>query len=205
MFKKFSFFLSCWLLIGNVAPISAQNENSLQFTVTKHEYALSTEFEMTSESEFIGNVVKSIFHVFTHYDVYDHLGVFEGQGIHELSFSGLFGAWGTDIEVTDATGNYLGYIDGEIATLQAAKFVFYDAADNCVGVAYLDENCSAFTIYDGKSKKKRVLARLTRNFVKNTVDYWDVTIYDTQALSPMLVRVFAAFACDSQAKFKKDR
>lgn len=203
MFKKLSLFLSCWLLIGAVAPIYADNENALHYTVTKHNYTFSTEFEMANNSQFLGSVVKSKFRLFTRYDVYDRLGAFGGQGIKKLSISGLLGVWGTDIGVKDEAGNYVGFIDGEIASFQAAKFVFYDTEDNRVGVAYLDENCSAFTIYDGMTEK-RILARLTRNFVQETVDYWDVTIYDTQAISPLIVQVFAAFACDSQGKFKRD-
>ncbi|MFS8564503.1 MAG: hypothetical protein LVR00_09505 [Rhabdochlamydiaceae bacterium] len=62
---------------------------------------------------------------------------------------------------------------------------------------------AGFTILDPENET-RVIARLTRNFVQEQVDSWDVVVYDVHAINPALIKVFAAFAVDKQKYFKED-
>lgn len=198
-----------WLFVALCAfgmgldAVDANQQEPLKFRVTRQDYTYSSVFDLASDSQFVGSVVKWGFHLATQYDLYNGLGEFEGQGNCRLLSLGHFYAWATEIDVYDADGNYVGMIDGQAATTEPAKFSFYDAQYNRVGVAYLDQNCTAFSIYD-PNNSVRVCSRLTRNFIQDTVDNWDVVIYDSTAISPMMVKIFAAFACDSQDQFKED-
>jgi hypothetical protein len=40
--------------------------------------------------------------------------------------------------------------------------------------------------------------------VKDQVDHWDVVVYDTDAIDPAIIKVFASFAVDYQGYFKAD-
>lgn len=53
-------------------------------------------------------------------------------------------------------------------------------------------------------KENHIFARLTRNFVRDQVDHWDVVVYDTDQIDPAIIKVFAAFAVDYQEYFKAD-
>jgi hypothetical protein len=100
-------------------------------------------------------------------------------------------------------GAYKGMIDGQVVSSEPAKFSFYNAHDQRVAIGYLDQNCMGFSLVD-PDNSAFVLARLTRNFILDTIDNWDVAIYHSERISPQLVKIFAAFVCDTQDKFKPD-
>ena len=72
-----------------------------------------------------------------------------------------------------------------------------------MGIAYLDLTDSGFAIVHPE-KTTHYIARLTRNFVQDQIDSWDVVVYDVDAIDPAIIKVFAAFAVDYQEDFKRD-
>lgn len=180
-----------------------KKEDVNHYRVTRSDYTFSTVFNMDSGKHSIGNVVKSIFHVATNYDSYDRFGVYKGTGICRLMSLGLFYTWATEIDWYDEHGQYKGMIDGQAASSEPAKFSFYNATGERMAIAYLDKNCANFSLVD-PDNSSFILARLTRNFILDTVDNWDVVIYHPERIYPELVKIFAAFVCDTQEKFKTD-
>lgn len=199
-FKTFLTLISCLCLTVLFASNDIPEE--LHYHVTRHEHAYSTSFELTRRSMPAGSIVRSVFHLNTHYDVYDRYQLYEGQGVCRFFCLGLFYDWGTEIDVYNDQGTYVGLIDGNVFSSQPAQFTFYHADQTRAAIAYLDQHCLGFTIVDPIDTNV-VLARLTRHYMEGEVDYWDVIIYDVDRIPQALVKVFAAFACDSQDNFKK--
>lgn len=177
----------------------------INYHVSRSDYTFSSVFDMKGQHKHqsLGSVVKSAFHVKTHYDAYDHQGKYEGQGICRLACLGLIYSWGAEIDVYDAQGNKIGLIDGQVMSSEPAKFSFYDENGSRIAIAYLDQNCAGFSLIDPQNSAF-ILARLERNFVKDTIDSWDVNLYYPEHVSNHLVKIFAAFVCDTQDKFKPD-
>lgn len=208
MLKKIALFaVLCSAAVGIVSgEITLKRDpvkNVDEFRVTRNDYTFSTVFEMAINDRLIGSVYKSSFHLMTQYDLYDAKGQYQGYGSCRFFSLGLFYTWATEIDVYDAYGYYVGMIDGQIASLEPAKFSLYDSAGNRTGIAYLDKNCSAFSIMH-PNNEARLLARYSRNFLQDTVDCWEVDIYEPEAISLKILQVFAAFACDTQGQFKSD-
>lgn len=173
------------------------------FRIHQKDYRFSTVFEMDGVGTSHGAVVKSSIRVRSNYDVYDERGQWQATGIARVLCLGFFRPWGAEIDVYNPKGEIIGLIDGQVGTLAAAKYSIYNALGECVGIAFLDLTKAGFTILDPENKT-RVIARLTRNFVQEQIDSWDVVVYDVHAIDPALVKVFAAFAVDKQNYFKKD-
>lgn len=183
---------------------AASAEGAINYTITEKDYRFSTYFEMQSKDSYVGTLIKKKFEVRTSYQLYDPIGNYEGVGTcRALSLGAVF-AWAKEIDVYDADDNKIGMIDGQAFTAANAKYSLYDAADNLIGIAYLDFGSSSFVIVD-PSNTKQVLGQLKRNFVQNTVDYWDVVLYNTAAIDPRILKVFSAFAIDYQEYFKEDK
>lgn len=196
------FVLLLWTCLHHVE--AKEKEETISYRVTRSDYTFSTVFDMATDKFSLGSVVKSVFHVRTHYDAYDRFGLYEGQGIcRSFTSLGAFYTWATEIDVYNAEGDKVGMIDGQAVSTEPAKFSFYDELGQRVAIGYLDQNCMAFTLVD-PDNSSFVLARLSRIFVQDAVDSWDVVIYHPERLSSRLVKIFAAFACDTQHKFKPD-
>jgi len=191
------------LLFLSFAAVYINADESLSYNVKKKVYMTSVVFELNSKKTMVGTVVKSPFHLRTTYDLYDARGVYQATAICRILTLGLFYDWGTEMDVYDPAGNYLGMIDGQVVTEASAKFSFYDGNGNHVGIAYLDHNHTGFTIVDPQNQYHMV-AQYTRNFVENTIDSWDVIIYDQEQIPEELLHIFGAFAVDRQGAFKAD-
>ena len=192
------------LLLIFLCPLSASHTNdNLNYRVTRSDYTFSTVFDLASEKHPVGSVVKSVFHTAKHYDSYDRYGLFEGQGICGLGPLGLFYSWAAEIVLYNAYGEIIGRISGQLISSEPAKFGFYDALDNQICIAYLDQNCMGFVLVD-PDNSAFVLARLTRNFILDTIDNWDVSIYYPERIPSKFVKIFSAFVCDTQNNFKQD-
>ncbi|MCE2983446.1 MAG: hypothetical protein LW832_07765 [Parachlamydia sp.] len=178
-------------------------DHSVGFRIHRSDYKFSTEFDMNQDQHPEGSIVKSVFHVTTHYDLYDRYGIYEGQGVCRLFCLGALYVWGKEIDIYNADGQKMGLIDGQYATTEPAKFSFYDENGERLAIAYLDKNCTGFIIVDPENTSF-ILARLTRNFVEDTIDYWDTEIYFPEKLPVAMVKIFSAFAVDTQDKFKPD-
>ncbi len=194
-----------FLLLTQFCVIEAKERHhgTNYYHVIRSDYTFSTVFDMASDEEPIGSVVKSLFHLTTQYDSYDSFGVYKGNGICRLFCLGVFYTWATEIDLYDENGQYEGMIDGQVVSSEPAKFSFYNKQGQKIAIGYLDQNCMGFSLVD-PNHSTFVLARLTRNFILDTVDNWDVAIYHPDRISPLLVKIFAAFVCDTQDKFKPD-
>lgn len=174
-----------------------------QYRVTRNDYTFSTVFDMAAGNDPMGSVVKSMFHIATHYDSYDRFGLYQGRGICRLFCLGVFYTWGTEIDVYGENGQYEGMIDGQAVSSEPAKFSFYNDRGERVAIGYLDQNQMGFSLVD-PNNSSLILARLIRNFIPGTLDNWDVAVYYPEQISPNFVKIFAAFVCDTQDSFKPD-
>ncbi len=183
--------------------LHAKESDAISYNIQKKEYTLSTVFELTTPSKLMGTVVKSSLRVRTHYDLYDAKGTHKATAICRVLTLGLIYDWGTEMDVYDTAGQPLGMIDGQVVTGTPAKFSFYDATGHPVGIGYLDKNCTGFTIVN-PNDEYHMIAQYTRRFIENTIDSWDVAIYDEEQIPLELLSVFGAFAVDRQNAFKPD-
>jgi hypothetical protein len=195
------------LLVAHTCADAAV-DNKLAFAVHQKDYRYSTEFEFYSDDEQFGYVAKSSLRLLKHlrdtYDVYDENGDKTATGISRIMSLGLFRTWAAEFDIYDANNNYLGMIDGQFATSASAKYSIYNADGQKVGIAYLDLSNAGFTIKN-PAKETQIIATLTRNFIQDQIDYWDVVVKDKQAIHPDIIKVFAAFAIDYQEVFKADK
>lgn len=199
-------FIYAFIFCFGVFSLNAHEHehNSIHFDVFKKNYTFSTEFEIISKHDSHQNVVKSLFHVRTHYDFYDRHGQAEVQGICRFFSLGIIFTWAAEIDIYDNNGQPIGLIDGQVVTSEPAKFSLYDENGVKVGIAYSDQDFTGFTIYHPENNKFR-LARLHRVYNEDTLDHWEVSIFEPDLIPEILIKVFAVFACDTQAKFKIDR
>ena len=195
--------LGLWLFLLPVLAF-AKHKDTFKFDIHQKDYRFSTVFEMDSKGKPLGTVVKSTFRLRGNYDVYDEYGEWEATGISRLLCLGIFKPWGAEIDVYDTKGNVIGLIDGQVATTEAAKYSIYNSRGERVSIAFMDLTKAGFSILDPE-KETHVIARLTRNFISDQVDYWDVMIYDVDVIDPAIIKVFAAFAVDKQEYFKIDK
>jgi hypothetical protein len=197
------FSLILLLCCANDVYAATKNQKKLSFEVHQKNYTFSTCFEMNSGDQPLGSIVKSCFSIRTNYILYDHLGNYEGDGVCRLFTLGAFRSWGTEIDVYDKNDVKIGLIDGQVATSAAAKFSIYNAEGNRVGIAYLDLSKSGFTIVDPENEN-HLLVSYKRNFVQDTIDHWDVVVYEKDVIDIRIIKVFAGFCVDTQKNFKKD-
>ena len=200
MLKKSLF---CLIFLLSFATVSIHADNSQFYNVKEKSYFTGTVFELASKNKLVGTVVKSRFRVRTNYDLYDAKGNYEATAVCRVLTLGLFYEWATEMDVYDSKGNRIGVIDGQAVTMASAKFSFYDAKGQHVGIGYLDINNTGFIIVDPKNDY-HVLAQYTRRFVENTIDSWDVAIFDQDQISPAMLHIFGAFAVDTQSAFQED-
>ncbi len=172
------------------------------YTISESQYLLSTYFEMQGKEGYCGRIVKDHFNIRTVYDLYDPRNRFEAQGVCQVLSLGALYPWAKDIDVYDRYGNKIGFIDGQLLTTAAAKYGIYNARDVLVANAYLDAQSSGFTIM---TPDERTIARFKRNYIQDDLDFWNIDIYDTNAIDLRLLKVFSGFAIDFQEFFKEDR
>lgn len=173
------------------------------YTITEHPYRFSTYFDMHNAKGYVGRVVKSHLSARTSYDLYDALGNFEGKATVQACSLGALFVWAKDIDVYDEKNEKIGFIDGEALTTASAKYSFYNQKNERVATAYLDYSCSGFILT--AEKGGRTLGLFKRNFVLDVTDFWDIAIYEPEAIDLRLIKAFSAFAIDYQEYFKEDR
>jgi hypothetical protein len=173
------------------------------YSIIEHPYRFSTDYEMQGKNGFEGRAIKKKLAVQTSYELYDAAGNYEGYGTVQILSLGAIFAWAKDIDVYDAQGQKIGFIDGQALTTASAKYTFYDGNDVELATAYLDYGCNGFVV--SLAQGQRTIANLRRNFVEHVSDFWDVTLFEPGALDTRLLKVFSAFALDNQAYFKEDK
>ncbi len=194
--------LSLGLCLSAWMPIAGAVEYS-HYRIDKSDYTFSTVFDITHDKQPMGSVVKSIFHVATQYDLYNRFGLFEGHGACHIFCLGFLYAWGAKIDVFNIDGDKVGLIDGQFFTKEPAKFNFYNEEDTCIAMAFLSSNCMEFCVVD-PDNSALVLARLSRNFVEDAVDNWDMVVYHPERIPLSMLKIFSAFACDTQDQFNAE-
>lgn len=178
-----------------------------------YHFSINKEVSKTAETYVIkarqsdtypGNVKKSSFRIRTNYDLSNKQG-WQATGITRILSLGSVYSWATDIDIYDTRGVKIAMIDGDLATLESAKFNLYEYDDEgnetLVGVAFADDDFKRFTIHP-TSSDPNTLAELTRNHAGKT---WDVHVENPEKLDDRLVRIFAGFVVDFQDKFLADK
>lgn len=190
--------LTCLFCFNLQASHHHHHDHGYQFTVHKKDYSFSTVFELEDEDCLVGSILKSVFRIRTNYDIYDPYGKYMGTGICRFFSLGLFYTWATNIDIYDANGNWIGLIDGCMFTTEAAKFDFYNYKGDCVGLAYLDNSKSGFSIED-PNNSAHIIGCL--NLHGHEADHWEVSIFDKNPIQRELIEVFATFICDKRKAF----
>lgn len=180
-----------------------QDYSYLNFDVYSQEYTFTTIFDFVGKNDFLGTIAKSVFNVRTHYDIYDIHGKYQGTGICRLLTLGAIYDWAREIDVWGANDEYVGMIDGQVATGAKAKYSLYNGTGSRVGIAYLEKGCTAFVINHPDNEYHKI-AYLKRHFIPDEKDHWSITVFDENAIDLRIIKVFAAFALDSQNSFKED-
>jgi hypothetical protein len=193
------------MILAVLLSFSAYAEEPYSYAISEQAYSFSTYFEMQRKDGYDGTIIKKKYiNLRTHYHLYDADGNYEATGICRFFSLGLFFVWGKEIDVYDSDGNWIGMIDGQMMTEASAKFSIYDASSNLMGIAYLDKGSSSFAVFDPDNDKK-IVAKLRRNFILDTVDNWDVAYYEPSRFDLRVMKIFSAFALDYQEYFKEDR
>lgn len=180
----------------------SQTPENYQFTIRKKDYLFQTNFELDFSTLPPCDIVKNKISITTCYQLESERG-YEGYARARLASLGSIYAWAKDLDLYDANEQYLGMIDGEMLTTAEAKFSFYDYDGVKLAIAYLDQDKTGFTLVH-PDKPGRVIARMQRQYVLNTPDFWEIKVYHGKDLDIRFIKSFAAFAVDSQDLFKKD-
>lgn len=192
-----------------LTSLNAAESERLSFKINEKEYYFSNYFEFNSNEVPFGVVVKKRFahlHLTNHYEVYDAKGQYEARGASRLLSLGALFSWATEIDIVDSTGRTIGMIDGQVGTLQKARFSIYEydvKGWQLKGIAYMDQEQRSFSIHN-PNNDKHILASLKRILLPNERDHWECHIFEPGAIDTRIVKIFAAFAVDHQEYFKVD-
>jgi len=153
----------------------------------------------TYPATYPGTVKKSAFRIRTHYDLSNKNG-WQATGITRLLSMGIAYSWATDIDIYDTRGVKIGMIDGNIATLESAKFNIYsyDEAGHAteVGVALANADFTHFSITTPENYLP--IADLARDVTANN---WTVSVITPEIIDDRIMRIFAGFVVNFQDKF----
>lgn len=172
------------------------------FLVTCKDYGMSSEFEIQSGHVPPGRIKKSIFRVRSNYDLADEHG-WQATGITRFFSLGSLFHWARQIDVYNTDWQYIGNISGTVLTTASACYSFYDEEDKCVGHAYVDKQCRGVSIHHPEMES-RIIAQLKRHFEIGVKDEWETFVYEPSQIDFRILRIFSAFICDLQSKFKED-
>lgn len=153
----------------------------------------------TYEGTYPGSIKKSAFRIRTNYDLSDRHG-WQATGITRLLSLGVVYSWATDIDIYDTRGVRIGFIDGNIATLESAKYNIYsyDEAGKAteVGVALANADFTHFSITT--PEQGLPIADLARHMDNAR---WTVTVINPGIIDDRIIRIFAGFVVHFQDKF----
>lgn len=148
-----------------------------------------------------GMIKKSAFRVRTNYDLSNQEG-WQATGITRMLSMGMVYPWATDIDIYDTRGVKIGFIDGNIATLESAKFDLYrydeQGQATKVGVALANADFTHFSITSPENYLP--IAELTRHLHMKD-DAWTVTVTVPDTIDDRIIRIFAGFVVNYQDKF----
>jgi hypothetical protein len=196
---KFYAFLLTMFITTQLSALHDPN-GYYEFETTRKDWTYSTTFEMDSHARAYGTVEKSSFHVRTNYDLYDDNGDYKAKGIARFFSWGRIWTWATVIDVYDEHGHWIGLIDGEIFTVEPAKFAFYDANSKHIATAYLDAEGTSFSIVPSYSDHLTV-ADITRIESHHSSAVWRTDVHIPFEVDIRLMMIFSAFVVDRQNAF----
>jgi hypothetical protein len=174
------------------------NKSISNFSENYFIYAPS-EVNSSYPNTYPGKIKKSAFRIRTNYDLSNQNG-WQATGITRILSLGAIYPWATDIDIYDTRGVEIGLINGNIATLEAAKFDIYsyDESGNAtiVGVATANADFTDFSITTPGNYLP--IAELRRNKNKNT---WTTTVITPEIIDDRIIRIFSGFVIDYQNIF----
>lgn len=178
-----------------------------EFLIKKSVSRLSEKYIISAPSQttgtypatYAGVIKKSAFRLRTNYDLSDQNG-WQATGITRIASLGAVYPWATDIDIYDTRKVKIGFIDGNIATFESARFDLYsyDEAGKAteVGVALANADFTHFTI--NTPENSLPIADLTRRIKEDT---WTVTVGTPGKIDDRIIRIFAGFVVNYQDKF----
>lgn len=199
-------FRSCLFLLftilSSVALASVHEEHPYTFTMSRHVYKTSEQFQIksTQQDTYPGTVKKSAFRIRDNYDLSNKDG-WQATGITRILSPGILYHWAKDIDIYDTRGVKIGVVGGKFATLEAAKFSIYEYDEEGnykeIAAAYATPDFQRFAILETPDNP-HALAEINRNVNEKT---WTVSVHYPEKLDDRIVRIFAAFIMDHEDKF----
>ncbi|VEB37194.1 Uncharacterised protein [Legionella sainthelensi] len=197
-----SFFFLFALSCATANSYGVHEDHPYDFIVTKHIYKLSEIYQIksTQRETYPGSVKKSAFRIRTNYDLSNKDG-WQATGITRIISLGALYNWAKEIDVYDTRGVQIGFIDGNLATLESAKFTIYEYDESgkatAIGFAYANSSFDRFVILPS-TNNPHPIAEFNRNFHDNN---WSVTVHYPEQIDDRIIRIFAAFVLDHEDKF----
>ncbi len=196
-----------WLLVlcsitSHVAVAGVHEDHPYDFIVTKDIYKFSEVYQIKSppRETYPGSIKKSAFRIRTNYDLSNKDG-WQATGITRILSLGSLYHWAKEIDIYDTRGVRIGFIDGNLATTESAKFTIYEYDDagsaTTIGVAYANSSFDRFMILES-SDNLHPIADLNRNVSNKT---WSVSVHYPETIDDRIIRIFAGFVIDHEDKF----
>jgi hypothetical protein len=201
-------FLSCvfTLFAISYATIASgygvHEDHPYDFVVTKDVYKFSEIYQIKSPQKetYPGSIKKSSFRIRTNYDLSNKDG-WQATGITRIISLGSLYPWAKEIDIYDTRGVQIGFIDGNLATLESAKFTIYDYDETGkateIGYAYANPSFDRFVILESINNPHPI-AELNRNPGDKT---WNVSVHYPEKIDDRIIRIFSGFVIDYEDKF----
>lgn len=203
--SKFIFFAILFNLAFTVRAYGIYELNPYQFLINKTVFNYSENYTIFAPSQtnslyqstYAGKIKKSAFRIRTNYDLSDANG-WQATGITRLLSLGAIYPWAIDIDIYDTRSVRIGLIDGNIATLESAKFDIYsyDEAGQASKVAVALANVDFTHFFISTPDNNLLIAELNRDD-KN----WLVNVATPGIIDDRIIRIFSGFVVDYQDKF----
>lgn len=177
-------------------------DHPYDFVMTKDIYKFSEIYQIKSPQRetYPGSIKKSAFRIRTNYDLSNKDG-WQATGITRIISLGSLYPWAKEIDIYDTRGVQIGFIDGNLATLESAKFTIYDYDESGkateIGFAYANPTFDRFVIL-ASANNPHPIAELNRNFGDKT---WSVSVHYPEKIDDRIIRIFAGFVIDYEDKF----
>lgn len=179
-------------------------DHPYDFIIAKDVYKFSEIYQIKSlqKETYPGSVKKSAFRIRTNYDLSNKDG-WQATGITRILSLGSLYPWAKNIDIYDTNGKRIGLIDGNLATLESAKFTLYEYDETGeaieVGVAYPSPSFERFVILSSPNNPHPI-AECNRNvYDKN----WAFSMHYPEKIDDRIIRIFAGFVIDNEDTFSK--
>lgn len=195
---KKCFFLVTAALFGAGANLSADPlQLKQEFQVNERFFALTSTFDLQSQTQIFGTISKKFFSLNTVYDFEDPMGQLIAKAESQ------FFTWGTTVDIHAGSGEKIGWIEEQLFTwFSPSKYRVYDGSNRMVAVARMNFWGTTFTVTDPNDNDKEIalIYRPWFQFFKNS---WTVQILDplkiaVTGVDPRLLVMVAVYRTDSE-------